>query len=88
MITAYTTNQIFLAAYNHVARNMATVGDYPDEKMGHDAASQMQGDAGEGIILSTTGEPLNVNEKKLIRKLDLHLIPIVMLTYLLSFLDR
>lgn len=27
-------------------------------------------------------------EKKLIRKLDLHIIPVVMLLYLLSFLDR
>jgi hypothetical protein len=27
-------------------------------------------------------------EKKLVRKLDLHLIPVVMLLYLLSFLDR
>ena len=27
-------------------------------------------------------------EKRLIRKLDLHIIPVVMLLYLLSFLDR
>ena len=27
-------------------------------------------------------------ERKLIRKLDLHIIPVVMLLYLLSFLDR
>lgn len=27
-------------------------------------------------------------EKKLVRKLDLHIIPVVMLLYLLSFLDR
>ena len=27
-------------------------------------------------------------EKKLVRKLDLHIIPIVMLLYLFSFLDR
>ena len=29
-----------------------------------------------------------VAEKKLVRKLDLYLIPVVMLLYLLSFLDR
>ncbi|KAL9123130.1 MAG: hypothetical protein Q9187_000319 [Circinaria calcarea] len=27
-------------------------------------------------------------EKRLVRKLDLHIIPVVMLLYLLSFLDR
>ena len=27
-------------------------------------------------------------EKKLVRKLDLHIVPVVMLLYLLSFLDR
>ena len=30
----------------------------------------------------------HVAEKKLVRKLDLHIIPVVMLLYLLSFLDR
>lgn len=27
-------------------------------------------------------------ERKLVRKLDLHIVPVVMLLYLLSFLDR
>ena len=30
----------------------------------------------------------HVAEKKLVRKLDLHIVPVVMLLYLLSFLDR
>ena len=29
-----------------------------------------------------------VKEKKLVRKLDMHIVPVVMLLYLLSFLDR
>ena len=29
----------------------------------------------------------HVKERKLVRKLDLHIIPVVMLLYLLSFLD-
>ena len=29
-----------------------------------------------------------VKEKKLVRKLDFHIVPVVMLLYLLSFLDR
>ena len=29
-----------------------------------------------------------IEEKKLVRKLDLHIVPVVMLLYLLSFLDR
>lgn len=35
-----------------------------------------------------TVQALGVDERKLVRKLDLHLIPFVMLAYLLSFLDR
>ena len=30
----------------------------------------------------------HVAEKKLVRKLDLHIVPVIMLLYLLSFLDR
>ena len=30
----------------------------------------------------------HIAEKKLVRKLDRHIIPIIMLLYLLSFLDR
>lgn len=71
---------------------MATGGDYYDEKVGDTATAEKQGRVGrsseEGTVAVATGEPLNVDEKKLVRKLDLHLIPIVMLTYLLSFLDR
>lgn len=29
-----------------------------------------------------------IDEKKLVRKLDLHIIPLVMVLYLFSFLDR
>lgn len=29
-----------------------------------------------------------VEEKKLVRKLDMHIVPVCMLLYLLSFLDR
>ena len=41
----------------------------------------------------TDGQPSNLilggpEEKALIRKLDLHIIPVVMTLYLLSFLDR
>ncbi|KAL0936982.1 MFS transporter [Colletotrichum truncatum] len=37
---------------------------------------------------SVNDELLALKEKQLVRKLDLHLIPLVMLLYLLSFLDR
>lgn len=43
---------------------------------------------GDDNIVVETAEQLGVDEKKLVRKLDLHLIPFVMLAYLLSFLDR
>lgn len=41
--------------------------------------------------LSTEAGPSEIDhvaEQKLVRKLDLHIIPIVMLLYLFSFLDR
>ena len=43
-----------------------------------------------GGPVSGSGDPddLGVNEKHLVRKLDMHLIPLVMLLYLFSFLDR
>ena len=79
-------------AYNHATEAMATGGDYPDEKLDNTATADLHGRDGrsseEGNVVTATGESLVVDEKKLIRKLDLHLIPIVMLTYLLSFLDR
>ena len=41
---------------------------------------------------ATAGEDhdptFGVDEKKLVRKLDLHLVPLVMLLYTFSFLDR
>ena len=41
--------------------------------------------------LKLDSEPIEVDhvaEKKLVRKLDLYIVPIVMLLYLFSFLDR
>ena len=72
--------------YTHgrIAEAMATTGEHLDEKMGN----VVDQSAGKEAELVGMAEPLNVDEKKLVRKLDLHLIPIVMLTYLLSFLDR
>jgi hypothetical protein len=65
---------------------MATGGDYLDKKVDSSALAETQGRSSGDF--AATGEFLNIDEKKLVRKLDLHLIPIVMLTYLLSFLDR
>lgn len=68
---------------------MATGNDYLDKKVDSSASAETQGrSSGDGTVFTSTGESLDVDEKKLVRKLDLHLIPIVMLTYLLSFLDR
>jgi hypothetical protein len=76
--------RLSLYTYGRIAKAMATTGEHLDEKMGNvvDQSSGKEAD------LVGMAEPLNVDEKKLVRKLDLHLIPIVMLTYLLSFLDR
>lgn len=68
---------------------MTTDSDYLEKKVGKPASVEMQGrSSGEGTVFTATGEFLDVDEKKLVWKLDLHLVPIVMLTYLLSFLDR
>ncbi len=69
--------------------------DIKDEKQEIDMVEeQEQGNVG-GVYSSkeeNIGLPLpeidRVAEKKLIRKLDIHLVPIVMLLYLLSYLDR
>lgn len=39
-------------------------------------------EAAEGVEID------HASEKKLVRKLDRHIIPLIMLLYLLSFLDR
>ena len=46
--------------------------------------SQSPSDSDIDVLEATTG----INEKKLLRKLDLRLLPPVTLLYLLSFLDR
>lgn len=46
--------------------------------------SQAPSDSDVDALEATTG----INEKKLLRKLDLRLLPPVTLLYLLSFLDR
>lgn len=68
---------------------------YPDDTKHEDGVlgpAQMQAQAGrgfgEGTTLAETAEQLGVDERKLVRKLDMYLIPFVMLSYLLSFLDR
>jgi MFS family permease len=69
-----------------ISRAMTTASDYLDKKVDSSASAETQ-DRTSGDF-PAIGEDLTVDEKKLVRKLDLHLIPIVMLTYLLSFLDR
>lgn len=73
---------------------MAAPNGYIDEKYesGISNPTEKPGSIGrdstEEHISGEMAEELLVNEKKLVRKLDLHLIPFVMLAYLLSFLDR
>jgi hypothetical protein len=46
------------------------------------------GDAGASPSSSSIAEFAGINEKSLLRKLDLRLLPPLTLLYLLSFLDR
>jgi hypothetical protein len=56
----------------------------PREMAGPNAGGSLQSDEVERQL----GEVDPVYEAKLVRKLDLYIIPVVMLLYLLSFLDR
>ncbi|KAF1843847.1 high-affinity nicotinic acid transporter-like protein [Cucurbitaria berberidis CBS 394.84] len=56
----------------------------PDEATGPNVAKSVESDEVERQL----GEADPVYEAKLVRKLDLFIIPVVMLLYLLSFLDR
>jgi hypothetical protein len=54
------------------------------ETAGQDGPTSLRSDEAEQQL----GEVDPVSEAKLVRKLDLFIIPVVMLLYLLSFLDR
>lgn len=56
----------------------------PYETPGPNVARSLESDEVERQL----GEVDPVYEAKLVRKLDLYIIPVVMLLYLLSFLDR
>jgi hypothetical protein len=58
--------------------------DKSDETPGPNAPGSLRSDEVERQL----GEVDTVYEAKLVRKLDLFIIPVVMLLYLLSFLDR
>ena len=57
-----------------------------------DFGSPRPGDASKAVdedsVERQLGEVDSVSEGKLVRRLDLFLVPVVMLLYLLSFLDR
>lgn len=58
---------------------------------GFSTSHTRKNDAQEGIVNETAdrnGGFDHIDEKKVLRKMDLHLLPMVTLLYLLSFLDR
>ena len=63
---------------------MATSGEQLDEKMGNivDLSSGKEAD------LVGMAEPLDVDEKKLVRKLDLFILPTIGILYILNYIDR
>lgn len=54
----------------------------------HDKSSRDVQDTDDGLPQDDTTYSSGDDERKLLRKLDLHLIPLVMALYLFSFLDR
>jgi hypothetical protein len=52
------------------------------------AVKEAHHDEGSGISSKADQAGIGAAEKKLVRKLDMHLIPLVMALYLFSFLDR
>jgi hypothetical protein len=55
---------------------------------GHENAAGERGMADSDTSETEAGLVQTVDEAKLVRKLDLHLIPLIMALYLFSFLDR
>ncbi|KAH7008825.1 major facilitator superfamily domain-containing protein [Ilyonectria destructans] len=53
-----------------------------------DLGSKTESQVGSTIALSMEETTFGVDEKKLVRKLDLHIVPLIMLLYTFSFLDR
>lgn len=53
-----------------------------------DVGSKTESQVGSTIALSMEETTFGVDEKKLVRKLDLHIVPLIMLLYTFSFLDR
>jgi hypothetical protein len=55
-----------------------------------DLSHKIEKSAGEKINIAEVDsrESTTIDEKQVIRKIDLHIIPIVTLLYLLSFIDR
>ena len=53
--------------------------------MAETAEKGIPGDEHDGSIFNDAPSEY---ERRLVRKLDLHIVPVVMLLYLLSFLDR
>lgn len=53
-----------------------------------DVGSKTESQVGSIIALSMEETTFGVDEKKLVRKLDLHIVPLIMLLYTFSFLDR
>jgi hypothetical protein len=65
----------------------------PDAELGRgpdspSAVEKAHHDQGSGDSLETRDAVIGAVEKKLVRKLDTYLIPLVMGLYLFSFLDR
>ena len=56
----------------------------PKTSSGEDVASEEE----RGEITPTTASLLASEEKRLVRKMDIHIIPLVMVLYVFSFLDR
>lgn len=59
-----------------------------DKEFGNPTANDMSKTVSEDEVERQLGDVDPVAEGKLVRKLDLYLVPVVMLLYLLSFLDR
>lgn len=77
----------YLAGPEHNAKTGNLEGAFVDEKANHPVASpdkHLSPSASEDDI----AEYSRISESKILRKLDLHLLPGVCILYLLSFLDR
>ncbi|ODQ59502.1 hypothetical protein WICANDRAFT_32532 [Wickerhamomyces anomalus NRRL Y-366-8] len=68
--------------------NLKSDTEKPEVEFVEDIAPNSDRDVSSSIVNDDADDFSDINEKKVLRKMDLHLIPLLALLYLISFIDR